>query len=1123
MLESFDPSKPVTLGNLIDLSGTFESHILNPLNDFFDFDNTPTVEELAAHLELNSSFISNAQGTFDDDVMQVSVTFDIDRRIGLGLDLSDLLGGLLGDVEANSDQFELDLGMEFGLTFGLDLNTPGTANDQFFVKIDRIEPTLSLVADDIDFGVNIGILEAGVKGGSLELGIGLEIEFNNPDNDDDGRITRSELDGMLPEELASVNSDGNTNVNTKLIATLPVEASLGLFSTADLPTQPEIEIAIFGEDLFSGNFIDTITSNDAKMVCDNLDHPSDEGPSRICFHDFKELLDFRGWTSDGFLGLMVQLGDWLGQFKDTPVFDTKIPFTKNTTVGDALDLGTAFAEKVLHVLVDDEGVPTFTSAQTFASRLQEALGSSAKVDYDAERNSVLIDLDFGYSPDALKTELGFDVNLGNFVEFDTSTELALSAGIDVDLDLGIDLNPLSEVTEGTEVGKLNGGVGIKALSGKDDLLITLRDGSTAEVDLHGAETVGDVISRLSGAAGGITAKLATDEETGLKHIEVIDSTTGDGTFTIEAANDSVAGFALGLLGEGKANADGKPAIMGAMLSADSIIDRLFIRDTSKIGGTFGLTASDIDAEARLGFLGVQLGNGDDDTKPAGNGAISTTIEFGINDPDSGSEGPIDHRIYFRELQEGLFVADVIKEEGKEDVEIHGSEKLISGPILTGSAELFLPISPKGEFLKNVVGDKEPSVQISWSKVFVQNDDGKPVFNTDPGSEGGLVITTNDFDDLLNFEDMDFGTIIAALEDLANFLGTLEGLDFLQDEIPLINVKPAELIGFVGKFREFIFELKNNPVNSIEKIETGIKDVLNLSDNALKLTLLKTETGNVLRIDLNYKPTFEEDHNLNINLDEVLPDGLDRIVDVEGQAALTVKAGADLNLAFGIDLGNLDGDGKPRTFLFGGTDTDAGTRIDLIANAVAADVNFDASIGPFGAFIRKGSAGISQNETKPNDPARFGFTFDSLADSEGRIYLGDLGGLNFNDTLTIEGQIFADLPINFPNDSSPIINLLSESEREGHSSNIKFTFDLKTGTLIGEPTAPPFNKLLDNLNISDLLNGLVGGFDNIMMLVEDFLGGEVFGIELPFIGNQFSDAARFVEDIRAKINDNFINS
>ena len=175
--------------------------------------------------------------------------------------------------------------------------------------------------------------------------------------------------------------------------------------------------------------------------------------------------------------------------------------------------------------------------------------------------------------------------------------------------------------------------------------------------------------------------------------------------------------------------------------------------------------------------------------------------------------------------------------------------LLMRQVLTGSAELFLPVSPIGELLKDIIGDKEPSVRISWPQVFVLNNEGKSEFNPD-----GLSVTLNDFEDLINFEDMDFGTILAALEDLADFLGTLEGLEFLKNEIPLIGVSPSELIGFVGDFRQFIIDLRTQPTSTIGQIEKQIEGVLKLGDEALDLTLLPT--GDVLKVDLNYKPSFD---------------------------------------------------------------------------------------------------------------------------------------------------------------------------------------------------------------------------------------------------------------------------
>ena len=121
---------------------------------------------------------------------------------------------------------------------------------------------------------------------------------------------------------------------------------------------------------------------------------------------------------------------------------------------------------------------------------------------------------------------------------------------------------------------------------------------------------------------------------------------------------------------------------------------------------------------------------------------------------------------------------------------------------------------------------------------------------------------------------------------------------------------------------------------------------------------------------------------------------------------------------------------------------------------------------------------------------------------------------------IEGQIFADLPVFFPSENTPITDLLDPPAQgqPPHQNDIEFTIDLATGDVTAD--APPFDEIIDEIDISDLINGLVGGFDNIMMLVEDFLGGEVFGIKLPFIGDKFSEAARFVGDIRQKIGDNF---
>ncbi|MHC4414923.1 MAG: flagellin N-terminal helical domain-containing protein [Planctomycetota bacterium] len=81
-----------------------------------------------------------------------------------------------------------------------------------------------------------------------------------------------------------------------------------------------------------------------------------------------------------------------------------------------------------------------------------------------------------------------------------------------------------------------------------DFRITVKDGRSFDVDLAGAETVGDVLDAINSAAGiaGVpaTADLAADGN----GIELTDLAAGPGTTSIEALNGSFAAADLGILG-----------------------------------------------------------------------------------------------------------------------------------------------------------------------------------------------------------------------------------------------------------------------------------------------------------------------------------------------------------------------------------------------------------------------------------------------------------------------------------------------------------------------------------------------------------------------------------------------
>lgn len=98
----------------------------------------------------------------------------------------------------------------------------------------------------------------------------------------------------------------------------------------------------------------------------------------------------------------------------------------------------------------------------------------------------------------------------------------------------------------TPLSSLNFGHGVTTMEGKDDLRITAKDGSTVDVDLDSAESVGDVITLINDAATAagvsITAAFA---ETG-NGIQITDDTGGTGDLAVTGLNLSAAAMDLGI-------------------------------------------------------------------------------------------------------------------------------------------------------------------------------------------------------------------------------------------------------------------------------------------------------------------------------------------------------------------------------------------------------------------------------------------------------------------------------------------------------------------------------------------------------------------------------------------------
>jgi flagellar hook-associated protein 3 FlgL len=99
----------------------------------------------------------------------------------------------------------------------------------------------------------------------------------------------------------------------------------------------------------------------------------------------------------------------------------------------------------------------------------------------------------------------------------------------------------------TPLEQVNLGTGVTTVEGLADMRITTRSGSTVDVNLDGAETIGDVIDLINQAAVaagvGVQASLTP---TG-NGIQITDSTGGAGALSVSSLNVSTAPHQLGLI------------------------------------------------------------------------------------------------------------------------------------------------------------------------------------------------------------------------------------------------------------------------------------------------------------------------------------------------------------------------------------------------------------------------------------------------------------------------------------------------------------------------------------------------------------------------------------------------
>jgi Ca2+-binding RTX toxin-like protein len=159
------------------------------------------------------------------------------------------------------------------------------------------------------------------------------------------------------------------------------------------------------------------------------------------------------------VGMLKAFANRMGNIPGSSILNTTIPLTTNTTLGDLIPLGDLLSDQLIFNstqspsaaarLVDSNGNPRFTSAQTFIQKLADILGygSDAAITsnikptltYSNSANQIEFTIEFGPTLNATSSDVSLNLNLGDIGGFKTVGSVTLTPTAHFGFTFGIDV------------------------------------------------------------------------------------------------------------------------------------------------------------------------------------------------------------------------------------------------------------------------------------------------------------------------------------------------------------------------------------------------------------------------------------------------------------------------------------------------------------------------------------------------------------------------------------------------------------------------------------------------------------------------------------------------------------
>ena len=1130
--------------------------------------------------EFQSAFRLGGGLDLANSELALDVQFDGGEVLALSLFLDELLSDAGLDVSLTLDnkdfaeQLTLFAGLDADLSLGLDLSDflaggGFDAADAFF-DLAAFSVSASMNVSDIDVGFELGFLEGNVDGGSVSLQGTVDVAIADPSN----RVTLADLNAA-PSGFDLFTSSATSNLDLEL----PLQAVVAGydFSAGGTPV-----LAISDPNLFDDTPPTLVSSPDELLNFDQitpelvLDFLINIGEFFGLFQNtdlFGTAIPFTEATVGDAFDFASSFAAQLSDPLSTPIGDSasiSIPATppfKVTITGDVVDAGVQLDGQLdddlaFSLFLDDDAPVdvTVTAADTADNETLEDLvldindalmaaqlglivasvdaTSGDRIRLAARAGVETTRMRLGIAPGDAATAalIGFSDSdsedephplVAGQLDADAHFSVGIDGGTPVDVVLTAastaDNTAVDDLISDLNDALADAGIGDSVFAQLDDLgnriLLSSIDGSGIEmlaVQVPGPSDPSDAAadparSRLgfidgsvveaqigAGFRGADDLAALLQDALGIAVTAVYDNIAQELTYDVAFADSFLEELpfapALSFGPLGGIEAGGTLALLGAydigftfgvdLDGADGA--EFFIQDTA-LTGTVGLQANALQLAGSFGFAGVSTSEG--------SGSLNAVVELELANPDSAAGT----RLSVTELF-SVFTDDTT---GTQPADL---AQFSYG----GTAELELGGIVFDTPLLSAGGIASPAITISVADVTLPDQ---------------FVVATNipSLDDLRN---MSFSDVVAALGSALDFLGGLQGFEFLDEPIPLVDRSVNDLFDFVEDFSLAVEEAEQNPAGGLASLEASLELALGLSPELLSLELVNSTPGDsssgidALLINFDYELLFSESVALNIDLAslgalagpdvEAALNGVSGFLDANGAGDLTFDAAVVLGIGLGVDLSDLS---NPTPFV---ADT-TGARLDL--RLVADSLNFDVAVGPLSATIDSGSAAIDADGNAATDD----FVSIELGlqdvNGDGRITLDEFNANPLGDFLQL--PIFTGPQANVTGNAGAVLPLSVGPLDVGD-----FIIDVELGALFagdagavdivvpggfGDAFAvPSLLEIVQDPTI--LLDGIDGAFRG----VQGALDAAFDDLILPLVGDALKDSAGFIDDLRIEV-------